>query len=62
MKLISDLISAVKARQNEIMHSFTNGYVKNFEDYQRLVGQFHGLQESLDILDNLMMEDEKHER
>jgi hypothetical protein len=56
MRLINDLISAVKARQSEIRYSLTDGNAINFESYQRMVGQYSGLQESLDILDNLMKE------
>jgi len=57
-----DFIGAVKERQKAIADSMTNGHIKSFDDYQKLVGQFHGLQESLDILNNLLEEDEKHER
>jgi hypothetical protein len=56
MRLINDLISAVKARQTEIRYSLVDGNAINFESYQRMVGQYSGLQESLDILDNLMKE------
>jgi hypothetical protein len=56
MRYINDLISAVKARQFEIQNSLTEGNAINFESYQRMVGQYAGLQESLDILDNLMKE------
>ena len=56
MKLINDLISAVKARQNEIADSVVAGHANTFEAYQRLVGQYQGLRESIDILNNLMEE------
>lgn len=56
MNLISDLISAVKAEQAKISESLTNGNVPSFEVYQRLVGQFHGLETSLEILNNLLKE------
>jgi hypothetical protein len=56
MRYINDLISAVKARQFEIQNSLAEGNAINFESYQRMVGQYAGLQESLDILDNLMKE------
>jgi hypothetical protein len=55
----SDLISAIKARQLEISQSLLEGHIVNFETYQRLVGQNQGLQEALNILDNLMKEDEE---
>lgn len=55
----SDLISAIKDRQQEISHSLLEGHIVNFETYQRLVGQNQGLQEALNILDNLMKEEEE---
>ena len=56
MRYISSLISAVKARQEGIRYSLAEGNAVNIESYQRMVGQYAGLQESLDILDNLMKE------
>ena len=61
MKLISDFLGAVKARQTEIATSLIDGNCVNFETYQRLVGQHQGLQESIDILNNLMKEKDEHE-
>ena len=58
MKLISDFIGAVKARQAEISAGLTNGNCVNFESYQRLVGQYQGLEEALEILNNLLKEDD----
>jgi len=56
MKLINDLISAVKVRQNEITEALAAGQANDFEAYQRLVGRFQGLKESIEILNNLMEE------
>lgn len=56
MKLLSDLISAVKVRQNEITEALAAGQAEDFEAYQRLVGRFQGLKESIEILNNLMEE------
>jgi hypothetical protein len=56
MRILNDLISAVKARQADLQQSLVEGYAINYESYQRVVGQYAGLQESLDILDNLMKE------
>ena len=61
MRTISDLIGAIKAEQLKISNSLVDGFAVNFETYQRLVGQHQGLAKALDILDNLMKEDEKHE-
>lgn len=59
MGTISDLIDGVKRRQQEIADSLVNGNCVNFETYQRLVGQHQGLQEALQILDNIMKEEDK---
>lgn len=61
MRYVSDLIDAVKAEQAKIVESFTNGYIPNFETYQRLVGQYQGLNTTLDIINNLLKEKDEDE-
>jgi hypothetical protein len=56
MRYESDFIGAVKVRQAEIASSLTSGHAVNFETYQRLVGQYAGLQEALHILEELLKE------
>ena len=58
MRYVSDFIGAVKARQAEISQGLSNGNCVNFESYQRLVGQHQGLQEALEIINNLLKEEE----
>ena len=58
MKTLSDLIGGIKAKQAEIAVSLAAGNATNWESYIRLVGHNAGLQESLEILNNLMKEDE----
>jgi len=55
----NDLINGIKRRQNEIAESLVNGNCVNFESYQRLVGQHQGLDEALQILNNLLEEENK---
>jgi hypothetical protein len=55
---IADIISAVKARQDEIARSLASGHATNFESYQRLVGEVAGLQRALDIVNNLLEREE----
>jgi len=55
----NDLINGIKKRQQEISESLVNGNCINFESYQRLVGQNQGLQEALDILNNLLEQEDK---
>lgn len=57
MRYLEDFIGAVKAQQKSIADSLVAGNAVTFEAYQRLVGQYQGLQESLTILDNLLKED-----
>jgi len=58
MKLISDCIGAVKARQAEIAQGLAHGNASDFNAYQRLVGENLGLEASLEILNHLLKEDE----
>ena len=58
MRTLSDLIGGIKACQAEIASSLVAGNAANWESYIRLVGHNAGLQEALDILNNLMKEDE----
>jgi len=55
------LIGGIKARQAEIASSLVVGNATNWESYIRLVGHNAGLQEALDILNNLMKEDENEQ-
>jgi len=61
LNLISDLIGRIKQTQQAIAESMVNGNCVNFESYQRLVGQNLGLQEALQIIENLLKEEENVE-
>ena len=54
----SDIIHAVKARQDEIARALAEGTATNWESYQRLVGEVQGLQRTLDIINNLLEKEE----
>jgi len=58
MRYVSDLISVVKTRQAEISESVIAGNCANYEAYQRLVGTHAGLEEALEILNNLLKEED----
>ena len=58
MGSISDIIHAVKARQDEIAKSLAVGHASNWETYQRLVGEHAGLQRTLEIINNLLEKEE----
>ena len=54
----SDIIHAVKARQDEIARALAVGTATNWDAYQRLVGEVQGLQRTLDIINNLLEREE----
>lgn len=62
MKTISDLIGGIKVRQAELAASLAHGNASDYAVYQRLVGEYQGLQTAMDILNNLLKEDENDER
>ena len=61
MNTLGDLIGGIKSRQAEIAASLAAGNAANWEAYHRMVGHNAGLQEALDILNNLMKEDNEYE-
>ena len=61
MATLGDLIGGIEASQREIAASLAHGNVPTWEAYQRLVGQYAGLQQALDILNNLMKEERENE-
>jgi hypothetical protein len=53
---IGDLIGKIKERRLELALSLADGYALNIESYHRMVGQYQGLGETLDILDDILKE------
>jgi hypothetical protein len=62
MRSIGDLISAIKASQAEISLSLAHGSASTWEAYHRLVGQHQGLQQTLDIINTFLKEEDEDER
>jgi hypothetical protein len=58
MRSIGDLIGAIKASQAEISLSLAHGSASTWEAYQRLVGQHQGLQDTLDIINKFLKEED----
>ena len=58
--MIEQLIHRIKVKQAEISLSLCVGSVMTWEAYQRLVGQYQGLQDVLDMVDN-MLEEERNQ-
>lgn len=56
VNLTGDLIGKIKARRLEIALALAEGHAINIESYNRLVGEYGGLGEALDMLDELLNE------
>jgi hypothetical protein len=57
--MIEQLIHRIKVRQAELQVSLAAG-MPNWESYQRMVGTHQGLQEAMDMIDN-MLDEEKNQ-
>ena len=57
--MIEALIHQIKIRQSELQVSLAVGTPMTWEAYQRMVGEYQGLQTTLDMIDN-MLEEEKN--
>ena len=58
MRYTSDFIGAVKARKEAVVEGLSTGNAADYASYQRLVGHIAGLDEALEILNNLLKEDD----
>ena len=57
---LSEIITRVRAEKKSLADTVTAGSnVNTFEDYKWLIGRIDGLQQSLDIIDNIMTEDDE---
>ena len=55
--MIEQLIHRIKIRQAEIQLALAQGTAGNWDTYQRMVGEWQGLEKTLTIIDQ-MLEDE----
>jgi|FreactTroBogLake_1042271.scaffolds.fasta_scaffold01307_4 hypothetical protein len=62
MDLVNQIIHAVKKQQEAIMVSMANGNCASFDSYQRLVGEYVGLQKVLGTIDQLLDEEKNVEK
>jgi len=58
--MIEQLIHRVKLRQAELQLSLAKGVPASWDGYQRMVGEYQGLQLTLDMIDN-MLDEEKNQ-
>ena len=59
--MISALIHVIKLRQAEVAASLAFGNATTFEAYQRMVGEYSGLQYVLNSFDRMAEEEEGRE-
>jgi hypothetical protein len=59
--MIEQLIHRIKVRQAELQIALANGTIANWETYQRMVGMHHGLQETMDMIDNMLDEEKRQD-
>lgn len=58
--MIERLIYLIKSRQAEMHVSLAHGNPATWEAYQRMVGEYQGLQAAMDMIDN-MLDEEKNQ-
>ena len=58
MNGFSQLIGILKGAQADIAYSLANGNANSYEVYQRLVGEYRGLEQALKAIDQLLTEDQ----
>lgn len=58
--MIEALLHRIKIKQAEISVALANGSVTTWEAYQRLVGHHQGLQDVLEMVNN-MLEEERNQ-
>lgn len=61
MRYVSELIDLLRDEQSKIQRSLAQGHAPTWEAYQRLVGTHQGLQDALDIINNLLKEPDEDE-
>ena len=59
--MINPLIGQLKQRQLEIQQSLAAGSPINWESYQRMVGEYQGLQYAMDVINGLLDEERNKE-
>jgi hypothetical protein len=58
--MLEQLIHRVKIRQAELHVALAQGVPTTWDGYQRMVGEYQGLQITLDMIDN-MLDEEKNQ-
>jgi len=57
---ISTIIGRVKTERNTLADTITAGMnVNTFDDYQRMVGRYEGLTQTLNLIEEILTEDDE---
>lgn len=59
--MIEQLIHRITIRQAELRMSLATGVPATWEAYQRMTGEYQGLQSALDILQNMLDEQKEQD-
>ena len=59
--MIEQLIHLIKVRQAEIHIALATGGAVTWEAYQRMVGEYQGLETALTMIDNIISERDERE-
>jgi hypothetical protein len=59
--MIEALIHRIKIRHSELQLALAVGTPFNWESYQRMVGEYQGLQTALDMIDSMLEDEENKE-
>ena len=57
--MIEQLIHRIKIRQSELQVSMAQGNPASWEIYQKMIGEYQGLQSALDMIDQMLSEDDR---
>jgi hypothetical protein len=59
--MLEQLIHRIKIRQAELQMALAHGVPSTWDGYQRMVGEYQGLQRTLDIIDDMLEEDKNQD-
>lgn len=57
--MIGEIIHVIKIRQAELSLSLAMGNASSWESYQRMSGEYQGLQRALDFIDQKLKEEDQ---
>jgi hypothetical protein len=61
MNPIADLVRDIEARQAEICRSLAAGNAANWESYQRTVGMYLAFEQTLQMIDSILRDEDEDE-